>query len=125
MASLQAEYKRNGAVCVRGFLSPKWLTKAAEACEAVFQQPSKLVQHKPYRSGSGEVLEDYGNWKSQAALKDVIVNSPIAKVVASLTESKTVTFYHDKICRKDPQDMALAPFHDELSSFPFEGNQVC
>ncbi|OQV22044.1 Selenoprotein O [Hypsibius exemplaris] len=125
IASLKKEYERNGAICIRGFLGEEWLAKAADAADAVFKEPSRLVQHSPYRSGNGELLVDYGNWKRQETIREVVFNSPIAKIVAELMASRTVTLYHDKICVKDPGDNQLAPFQEEMSNYPFSGQQAC
>jgi hypothetical protein len=124
VASLRAEYKRNGAVCLRGFLTEEWLTKAADGISGVLTRSSKDTLQQPYVSGTRPDFRDFGNWKTDQGIKEFVFKSPLARTVAELLESQKVTLYYDQILIKDPHDISIAPFHEGMSSYPFDGNQV-
>ncbi|GAV03167.1 hypothetical protein RvY_13634 [Ramazzottius varieornatus] len=122
---LKEVYKQKGAVILRDFLSEEWIQRGINGVEQVFANPSKYAQTFPYVYGEGHYFRDYGNWKDNVDIRDLIFKSPIVKAIADIVDSRSVTLYHDQTIVKDPRNMLLVGFQQRMSNYPFAGSQGC
>ena len=124
MEKLRLQYKKNGVVVLRDFLPEDWIQRGIAGVENIFSHPSKFAQTFPYLYGEGSYFRDYGNWKENTDIRELIFKSPIAKAVAEVVDTSTITLYHDQTIVKDAGNMSLVGFQQRMSNYPFTGSQV-
>ena len=83
-----AEFKENGAICLRKVFSPRWINLVKEGIERNIANPSPFGESlKVNESDTGAYFDDYCNWKSIQEFKEYVFESPAASIVGQLMES--------------------------------------
>jgi len=123
--TLVDEFKRLGAVCLRGLFAQSWLDKLADGVDKNFADPGP--DHTVYtRAGEpGGFYDDYCNWQRIDEYRDFIMHSPAAEIAAQLMGSKTARIYHDHVLVKEPGTREVTPWHHDLPYYGVDGDQLC
>jgi ectoine hydroxylase-related dioxygenase (phytanoyl-CoA dioxygenase family) len=119
-----AAFHTDGAVRVSGVFSQVWLDRIVEAVEFVLAHPTILAQATALLGGGG-FSGDAFMWKTHDGFRDFIFFSPAARLAQQLFRSVTVTAFYDQIFAKPAGSGAPTPFHEDVSSWPINGDQVC
>jgi ectoine hydroxylase-related dioxygenase (phytanoyl-CoA dioxygenase family) len=118
-----AAYREDGAIMVSGLFSAEWVARLTEAVDFVLANPSLLTRaaadHSANR-GTGDAFM----WKTHQTFRDFVFCSPASRIAKRLFDSRTVTAFYDQIFAKPPGSEP-SPFHEDASSFPVEGEQIC
>lgn len=119
------EFRRDGAVCLRGLLSTKEVERCREGIAENIDHPSEraIVASRP--EDPGFFIEDFCNWQRIDAYRDVIFNSPAAAAAGLLMGSETVRLYHDHLLVKEPNTRQKTPWHQDQPYYNIEGLQNC
>ena len=81
-------YRRDGAVCVRGLLSPALVDLARRAIDAVLASPSRLAIVASRPDDPGRFVEDFCNWRRIPELDALVRTSPAAALAGELMRSR-------------------------------------
>jgi ectoine hydroxylase-related dioxygenase (phytanoyl-CoA dioxygenase family) len=116
-------YRQNGAVCLRGLLSPADLALLREGIDANLAAPSPraIVASRP--DDPGFFIEDFCNWQHNAAYRRFIFDSPLAQAAALLMQSASVRLYHDHMLTKEPGTRQPTPWHQDQPYYNVAGFQ--
>jgi ectoine hydroxylase-related dioxygenase (phytanoyl-CoA dioxygenase family) len=117
-------FHTDGAVKVSGVLSQAWLDRIAEGVAFLLTNPTVLAQATALLGGGG-FTGDAFMWKTHRVFRDFIFFSPAARLAKQLFGSERVTAFYDQIFVKPAGSGAPTPFHEDVSSWPIEGDQVC
>ena len=84
MSALAEEFRRDGAVCVRGAFSPDEVALVERGIERNLAEPSPraLVASRP--DDPGRFVEDFCNWQSIPEYERFIHSSPAAAIAGEL-----------------------------------------
>lgn len=113
---IEGDFRRDGAVCVRGALSPEMVALATEAIDANLADLSPLAK-RASDDDDGAFVEDFCNWQRLPATERFIRGSGAAAIAVELMGAHTVRLYHDHVLVKEPVH-AVRPWR---TSPPFPG----
>jgi ectoine hydroxylase-related dioxygenase (phytanoyl-CoA dioxygenase family) len=117
-------YREEGAIKVSGVFSEEWVARLTTAVDFVLDNPSVLATATASYSG-GRAAGDAFMWKTHDTFHDFVFSSPASRIAQRLFGSQTVTAFYDQIFAKPQATAKPTPYHEDASSFPIEGDQVC
>ncbi|MCK1813211.1 phytanoyl-CoA dioxygenase family protein [Streptomyces sp. XM4011] len=119
-----AAFTDDGAVRVSGVLPEPWIGRITEAVEHVLVNPTLLAEATALLGGGG-FAGDAFMWKTHSGFHDFVFHSPAARIAQRLFGSGSVTAFYDQIFAKPAGSGAPTPFHEDVSSWPIAGEQMC
>ena len=119
---VDGDYERDGAVCVRGAVTPEHLALAEAAIEAVLADPSPLAL-RASAPDDAPFVEDFCNWARVPVMERFVRESGIAAIAAELTGSNTIRLFHDHVLVKEPGTRQRTPWHQDLPYYNVNGSQ--
>ncbi len=78
-----SSFLRDGAVPLRGVFSPQWVEAIRAGIDRSLREPSDFGQRLT-GGGGGAYFNDYCNWRKIPEFRDLVFNSPAAKVAGML-----------------------------------------
>ena len=121
-AGIVADFRRDGAVCVRQAFSPQMVALATDAIEANL---AALSPNAKRASGDddGAFIEDFCNWQRIEPMRRFIEQSPAAVIAGALMGTSVVRLYHDHVLVKEPGTSQRTPWHQDLPYYNVDGQQ--
>lgn len=120
---LIADYRRDGAICIRQLLTPEELALLRAGIEANLAQPSPRAKVASRPDDPGRFFEDFCNWQDVPQFKRFIFESPLALAAQRLMGSTAVRLYHDHLLVKEPGTRQRTPWHQDQPYYNIEGRQ--
>jgi hypothetical protein len=119
--SAAAAFQRDGAVCLRGVLTPAEVARLARGIDANLAAPSPraIVASRP--GDPGFFIEDFCNWPHNADYRATAVCTALPEVAARLMQSASVRLYHDHMLTKEPGTTTRTPWHQDQPYYNIEG----
>lgn len=119
-ADLAEVFWRDGAVVVRGALTPELVELAREAIDANLVALSPLAK-RASSADDGAFVEDFCNWARIPPIERFIQESDLAALASELTGSSTIRLYHDHVLVKEPGTRQRTPWHQDLPYYNVGG----
>lgn len=117
-------FRRDGAACLRGLLTPDEVALATEGIEAVLARPGGLAL-RASRPGDGSFVEDFRNWTEVPAIERLATGSAaLAEAAARLTGSATVRLHHDHVLVKEAGTAQRTPWHQDQPYYNLDGHRT-
>ena len=134
---------RDGVVCLRSAVSREWVELVAQAMEDWLASPQRfdLTQYgedvaqmhgarRPHGHGAGGSIagrfySGTDSWRHFDGLRRFACESALPGLVAALLRSSKVNLYEDSILIKEPGTPDKTYFHQDISYFHVEGEQIC
>ena len=118
-----AAYQRDGAVCLRGVLTPAEVEQLRHAIDANLATPSPraIVASRP--DDPGFFIEDFCNWADNDGYRATALDSALPEVAARLMQSRSVRLYHDHMLTKEAGTRAPTPWHQDQPYYNIDGFQ--
>ena len=120
-----AAFARDGAVCIRGLLTPDEIALLREGIDSNLAQPSMRAKVASRADDPGFFIEDFCNWQHNDAYRRVIFESALGAAAGALTGSARIRLYHDHMLTKEPGTRAPTPWHQDQPYYNVEGFQNC
>jgi ectoine hydroxylase-related dioxygenase (phytanoyl-CoA dioxygenase family) len=120
--TVEGDYDRDGAVCVRGAFRPEQVRWATEAIDANLADLSPRAKRASAET-DGAFIEDFCNWERLPAMERFIRESPAAEIAGRLTGSTTIRLYHDHVLVKEPGTRQPTPWHQDQPYYNVDGTQ--
>ncbi len=119
-----SDFTRDGAVCIRGLVSPDEISQLAVGVEKNLSDPSSLaiVASKP--DDPGRFVEDFCNWSRIPEYESFARISKAAGVAGALMCAHTVRLYHDHLLVKEAGTRQPTPWHQDQPYYNVTGRQV-
>jgi ectoine hydroxylase-related dioxygenase (phytanoyl-CoA dioxygenase family) len=122
-----AAYQRDGAVCLRGLLTPAEVQRLARGIDANLAAPSPRAIVASRSGDPGFFIEDFCNWQSDAPCsadyRATALDTALPEVAARLMRSASVRFYHDHMLTKEPGTRTPTPWHQDQPYYNIDGMQ--
>jgi ectoine hydroxylase-related dioxygenase (phytanoyl-CoA dioxygenase family) len=118
-----ADYRRDGAVCLRGVFSD-WVETIAAGIERNMREPGPYAAESVRSGEAGSFFDDYCNWQRIAEFRDVVERSPAAEVAARIMGSHSAQFFHDHVLVKEPGTQKATPWHQDAPYYFVDGAQT-
>lgn len=120
MTDIDGDWERDGAICVRGALSPNDVALAARAIDANLADLSPLAK-RASDSADGAFIEDFRSWSRIAVMEQFITTSPVAAIAADVMGAATVRLFHDHVLVKEPGTSQRTPWHQDIPYYNVDG----
>ena len=116
------QYKKDGAVLIKGKFDRAWIEKLRKGISKDFQNPSpRFVRHTKDDDAPG-YFEDFWTWDLFDEFTDFVHNSPTAQIASELMGASQVNLVMDNWFLREAGSKSGAPFHHDISYFDFEGS---
>jgi len=116
-------FQRDGVVLVKG-LWKDWVPRIAAGIERNMADPGPYGAENLKPGEAGRFFDDYCNWERIPEFRDVIYQSGVAQVAASLMQSPRVQMFHDHVLVKEPGTAKPTPWHQDGPYYFVEGRQT-
>ncbi|HWT35115.1 MAG TPA: phytanoyl-CoA dioxygenase family protein, partial [Paraburkholderia sp.] len=120
---LIGDFRRDGAVCIRGIFTADEVTLLREGIERNLAQPSPRAKVASRPDDPGWFFEDFCNWRENDAYRRFIGESAAPAAAAALMGGKTVRLYHDHLLVKEPNTRQRTPWHQDQPYYNIAGSQ--
>lgn len=118
--SIEGDFWRDGACCVRGAFTPAQMDLAREAIEANLADLSPLAKRASQMS-DGAFVEDFCSWSRIPAMERFIRDTDAAAIAGELMGARHVRLYHDHVLNKEPGTQQRTPWHQDLPYYNVDG----
>ena len=122
-ASSVADYQRDGAVVLRGVLSPAQVDTLKQGIEHNLAHLSPLAQVASNADDPGHFVEDFCTWQSNPAYAHTMRDTALPGVARALMQSDSVRIYHDHLLVKEPGTRQPTPWHQDQPYYNVSGRQ--
>ena len=120
---LVEEYRKNGAVCIRGIFTPDEIALLAKGIDKNLAAPSAGAKVASRPEDPGWFFEDFCNWARFDEYRQFIEQSAAAAVAGKLVGGKSIRLYHDHLLVKEPGTQQHTPWHQDQPYYNIEGRQ--
>src|SRR5271169_810295 len=97
-----AAFERDGAICLRGVLTPAEQGLLAAGIDQNLFHPSPRAKVASDPGDPGFFIEDFCCWSENEYYRRIIFESALAAAAGRLTGSETIRLYHDHMLTKEP-----------------------
>ena len=118
-------FQADGAIVLRGLLTPSEIELLREGIEENLAQPSSRAKVASDRDDPGWFIEDFCCWQHNASYRRVIFESALGRVGARLMRSGSARLYHDHMLTKEPGTRQRTPWHQDQPYYNISGRQNC
>lgn len=116
-------WREDGALRLRGIVSPYWLGVLAEGVEAAMAAPSPIA--KDYGAdGPGRFFTDHGMFLRFDQFCRFVHESPLARLAAELMGATRINLYDEHLLVKEPSTETPTWWHHDLPYFRIQGAQI-
>ena len=124
-ASLAAQMKTDGAICIRRALDADSMRMAREAFDWSLEHPGPShSQFEGTAKAPGRFYQDLLNPDVLTGYRDLVENSNAADIVAKLWGAPDVWFMYEQVFLKEGGESRRTPWHQDSSYLPIEGEQI-
>lgn len=116
---LIAQYERDGAVCIRGAVSPDVARSVLSNLDALIESDDD--RWTTIRNGG---FSDRLLWPTMPWMYDFCVNSDLPEIVGRLMRSSEARLYFDHTFIRDAGTAQDTPWHQDRPYWPFQGKQI-
>lgn len=121
-----AQFSADGAIVLRGVLSPAWVEALRDAAEENLLRPGPLCdEHAAAQGTGGRFHDDQFLWHRHAACEEYVLRSGVGALAARAMSSSTAHILYDQLFVKEPGTAAPTPWHNDTSYWHIRGEQVC
>jgi ectoine hydroxylase-related dioxygenase (phytanoyl-CoA dioxygenase family) len=119
--SVEGDFVRDGAVCVRNAFTSEFIELARAAINANLADLSPRAK-RASPDHDGAFIEDFCSWSRLPEMECFIRESPAAAIAAELLGAHTIRLYHDHILVKEARTEQRTPWHQDLPYYNVSGN---
>ena len=116
-----ADYRRDGAVCVRGAFSAADVALVAAGIERNLADPSPRGLVASPADDAGRFFEDFCNWDRIPEYERFIRTSAAGAIAGALMGSRAVRLYHDHLLVKEAGTLQPTPWHQDQPYYNIDG----
>ncbi len=99
--ALVEAYRADGAICLRGLLTPTEIDILRAGIDANLAAPSPRAKVASHADDPGLFIEDFCCWSENPHYEAFIRQSPLAAIAGRLTGSHSIRLYHDHMLTKE------------------------
>jgi ectoine hydroxylase-related dioxygenase (phytanoyl-CoA dioxygenase family) len=122
-ADMADAYARDGAVVIRGLLTPDEVATLRRGIDANLAQPSPRAIVASQPDDPGFFIEDFCCWRDNADYRQTIEHTPLAAVAGWLMQSRSARLYHDHMLTKEAGTRQPTPWHQDQPYYNVDGFQ--
>jgi ectoine hydroxylase-related dioxygenase (phytanoyl-CoA dioxygenase family) len=124
-AALIDAFRRDGAICVRGVLTPAEVEQIRAGIDRNLADPSPRALVASRDDDPGRFFEDFCNWSRIREFEAVIRESAIAPAARELMGGREVRLFHDHVLVKEAGTRQRTPWHQDQPYYNVDGANTC
>ncbi|MDE0941921.1 MAG: phytanoyl-CoA dioxygenase family protein [Alphaproteobacteria bacterium] len=117
-------YNDDGAVVLRGVVSPEWLARIAGAIERDIENPAPFVHGYPATNGRGRFHGNLRTWEYDPDFRAFCQDSPMPSLAARFLNSENINLLYDQLFVKEAGTPNPTRWHNDQPYWPIRGWQV-
>ena len=110
------DFRRDGAICLRGLYSQPWLQLLADELDAIAEAEAG--------TSGPSIKGGYYEWMKRDPIRDFVLFGPTAKPVRQALGSSRLNFFYDQVFIKEGLQSAPTPWHHDYTFWPIAGTQI-
>jgi hypothetical protein len=118
-------FQRDGAVCLRGFVSPDSLDVLRQGIDHNLAHPSPRAKLANRPDDPGRFIEDFRCWQENQFYRGFIFAPGLGEASATLMQSTQARLYHDHMLTKEAATRQKTPWHQDQPYYNIEGMRNC
>ncbi len=118
-----ADYRRDGAVVVRGLFTPDEVATVERGIDRNLAEPGPMFKVASRDDDPGSFVEDFCSWQRIDEFREIAFDSRAADVAGALMGSDVVRLFHDHVLVKEPGTRQETPWHQDQPYYNVEGVQ--
>jgi ectoine hydroxylase-related dioxygenase (phytanoyl-CoA dioxygenase family) len=118
-----ADFARDGAVLLKGVLTPAEVDRLRQGIDANLARPSDRAKIASPAGDPGLFVEDFCTWQANPAYRAIVCTSALPRIAARLMRSRTVRLYHDHMLTKAAGTLQPTPWHQDQPYYNVAGRQ--
>lgn len=118
-------YRRDGAVLLRGILSPDWIDVIRTGLDESYSAPGALSSKLAMPDGKGEIRMDQMPSLANARLMSVVTDSPAAAIAGALLDTGSVHHVLDQMFFKPSGTILPTAWHQDTPYLRVKGDNLC
>jgi ectoine hydroxylase-related dioxygenase (phytanoyl-CoA dioxygenase family) len=122
-AAVVETYRRDGAICLKGVLTPTEMETLRSGIDANLAAPSPRAKVASRPDDPGLFIEDFCCWGENPHYERFIRDAPLAEVAGRLTGSRAIRLYHDHMLTKESGTRQRTPWHQDQPYYNIDGRQ--
>ncbi len=119
-----AAFHRDGAILIKDAVGDELVASIDAAVERIRKAPPTELAQATQLLGAA-FAGDAFMWKVDDFFRDLVYFSPFPRLSQQLFSSRSVRAFYDQIFVKEPGVGISTPWHEDVSSWPINGYQVC
>jgi ectoine hydroxylase-related dioxygenase (phytanoyl-CoA dioxygenase family) len=116
-------FAQDGAVVLRGVLTPAQVAQLAHGIEHNLANLSPLALVASEPDDPGRFVEDFCTWQQNDDYRSILCDSALPCVAAQLMQSQQVRLYHDHLLVKEAATRQPTPWHQDQPYYNVSGRQ--
>ena len=117
------DFARDGAVLLRGVLTPSEVVRLANGIDNNLARPSPLALVASAPDDPGRFVEDFCTWQDNPDYRAIVLHSALPGISAQLMESRSARLYHDHLLVKEAGTRQPTPWHQDQPYYNVSGRQ--
>jgi ectoine hydroxylase-related dioxygenase (phytanoyl-CoA dioxygenase family) len=119
-----ANFRENGAICVRNVLNSEWCERMNAAVERLLLRPGKRAREATKTGDPGRFHMNAFMWRWDQDFREFALHSPLPKLGAELLGADCVSLFYDQAFIKEPGTRSPTDWHQDLPFWPAAGNDI-
>ena len=111
--SLKDEFARDGAIVLRGVVSPHELSLLTTGIDAVVRHPSTRAKVASTPDDPGFFIENFNTWRVHAEFAHFVKHTKLTAIAAELPRAKSISMYHEHVLVKETGTRQRTPWHQD------------
>jgi len=121
--TLATEFWRDGAVCVRSYISHQWVEDLRAAVEEEIQSPGPGGRYAD--ADRGTFFASIRPWRWRTTFEEFVRWSEAGRLACRLFGSSEAQLFSDQLFVKKPGAIERTPWHQDMPYWPLRGDEVC
>ena len=118
------DYARDGVVLIKQPFEKAWVDELLAEFQKILRESEAGSTEYPVRRNKG-ALNVQNVVLRNALFRRWAIESPVAEIVATVIQSKSVRFYFDNFfCKEGDEPEQATPIHHDVAAFGFKGSQL-
>jgi len=117
-------YDEDGAVLLKGVISPEWLERVAAAIERDIENPGPFCHSYNAADGKGRFHGNLRIWENDADFRAYCFDSPLPDLAAQFFGASKINLLYDQLFVKEPGTNNPTRWHNDQPYWPVRGWEV-
>lgn len=119
-----ANFRENGAICVRNVFDSEWCERMNAAVERLLLNPGKRAREATKAGDPGRFHMNSFMWRWDQDFREFALHSPLPELGASLLDADRVSLFYDQAFIKEAGTRSPTDWHQDLPFWPAAGNDI-